>query len=159
MHRLFTALICVCFAATSIAQKVNPWSDLLRAISYAEIAKASFEKGCNTEEIKQTFPYPIICPKLSHMPNSVIEQAAEPFLREYVSETIAIEAKEFWLTQKGEALNKKIIAEIKSGRFNQLTAADLKEMEIANKTRYGKALLAFSKDKVFGNSTCSTVSL
>jgi hypothetical protein len=146
MNRLFSALVCTCFTAISVAQEANPWAEVLQAVSYAETAKASFEKGCKIEGTNQNPSYLILCPKLSQIPNSVIERAAEPFLKEHLSESIAMQAKEFWLTPKGKMLRKKIIVEIKTGRFNQLTQADLKELDSANKTSYGQALLTFSKN-------------
>ena len=129
--------------------KNEVWTKTFRAIEFAALARASFKPGCKNH-LSMTPQYSQLCPKLDSIPDVVIEAAALLYLKRYLSEDAAREAISFWSTTRGRDLNKKILREIETGIYGQLSAADLEMLEKVNRTAYGRALYAFSADKEQG---------
>ena len=126
----------------------HPWAQMLQIIGYSATAKASFANGCLRDNpLSQTQAYLILCPKLGKIPASVIESAALPFVRKYVTADQAREAIAYYISPVGSNLQGKMLREIESGKYDQLSAVDLQQMDVTNKSAFGRALKNFSMDK------------
>lgn len=143
------AFTAAAFPGGARCQDINqPWTQLLEVIRYAETAKASFAAGCVAESPSSKTPmYAGICPKLTVVPNTVINTAALPFVRKHVSEAQARDAMAFYAAPTGRNLSEKVIREIETGRFDQLSPTDLQVLDATNKSPFGRALKAFATDR------------
>jgi hypothetical protein len=149
-HGLF-AVLCL-ISALPMSARAAPESSLgpklLRAIQYAAVTRASFGPNCRGNSLVSQLPrYKSICPKLTAIPDDVMESAALPYLECHISHELAKQAINFWSSNRGRALTQTIIKEIETGRFDQLSPEELKMLDRANKTPYGRALKDFAADK------------
>lgn len=127
------------------------WVKALRATGYAAVSKAAAKPGCNPENpLSATPQYRQLCPKLASIPDSVIELAALPYFKRYLTEDLARQAMAFWSSNRGKDLTKKIVKEIETNVHNQLNVEDFKTLDSANKTDYGRALKLFASDREQG---------
>lgn len=130
----------------------STWQEMLRASGYAESARAGFRQQCNVNPRMVVTPQlRSLCAKIDEIPSRVIEGAALPCVKRYVSAQAADELRLFWDSDSGRALRGKITREIETGQYNVLTAADLKLLGEQSKTGSAQAMLAFTKD-----SECSS---
>ncbi len=124
---------------------------LLKTMSYSETAKASFKLGCQSNNpLSLTPQYKKLCPKLESIPASVIETAALPYVKHYVSTHLAKQAILFWSSFSGRKLTKKILRDIESGFKQPLDDDDLKLINLVARTEYGIALNKLGADKEMG---------
>jgi hypothetical protein len=160
LQTITVAFVAVAFASRALAEEVSqPWAQMLEAVQYAETAKASFAKGCLADNpLSKTPVYTGICPKLARIPNTVINAAALPFARKYVSDSQARDAIAFYVAPAGRNLVEKILREIETGRFDQLSPADLQKLDAVNKSPFGRALKDFGTDRE-GNSAVARAML
>jgi len=130
------------------SDQAQPWSKALEVIGYAATARASFAKGCSQDNGLSTTPaYRVICPKLGTIPAELIERTALPYLQKHLSAPQALDAIEFYTSPIGRGLPPKILKEIETGKYDQLTAEDLQQMNRANKLPFGQALKQFAMDR------------
>ncbi len=161
LPRIFVfAAVAMVFAGRVSAEEADqPWVQMLEVMHYAQTAKASFAKGCASDTpLSKTQAYTLLCPKLPAIPNAVINAAALPFARKHVSDVQAREAIAFYLSPPGRDLAEKMLREIETGRFEQLSSADLERLDAANKSPYGRALKAFAADRA-GNGAVARAML
>lgn len=124
------------------------FAKLLKSIGFAETNKAQLEFDCRENLVfKSNLRLKELCGKRNRIPDYVIEEAALPYLRKYVSERIAKQAIESMQTEVQRALSNKVRQEIASGKRDRLTAEDLRLLEKRNESEYGRALFSFSSDK------------
>jgi len=140
-------VLSVVFAIAAEARADDIWHTTLKTIQFAATAKASFKAGCDpANPISRTPSSLVLCPKLDAIPDSVIEEAALPYLKQHISEKNAQDAIAFWSSDRGKALTKKILLEIEQGVYKHLDADDLRALASVNRTQYGRALKAFATD-------------
>lgn len=146
---LFGLLVLLALSAAARAQeRTEPWSTLLNVIRYAATTKASFRVGCKTGHLLSTTPaYLIICPKLDQIPDSAIETAALPCMKQHVAEDLARRAISFWSTPTGQQLSLKSVREIESGINDQLSAEELQLLDARNRSDFGLALSTFANER------------
>lgn len=124
------------------------WTDTFKAINFVATSKAAARVGCRPENPLSAAPqYKLLCPNLNDIPDAIIETAALPYLKHHVTEGVARQAIAFWSSDRGKSLHRKIVKEIETGVFNQLNTEDLKMLDTANQTEYGRALNALANDK------------
>jgi len=146
---LAIAIASLCAGEAAFAEEqVQPWSRALEVVGYAETVRASFSKGClKGNPLAGTTAYLVICPKLKSIPSGLIEAAALPYLQKHLSVAEARAAIDFYTSPIGRGLLPKILREIETGKFDQLSPEDLQQMDKANKTLFGQALKRFGTDK------------
>ena len=124
------------------------WTQTMQAIGFAATAKAGIRVGCRPgNPLSSTVSYVLLCPKLDSIPDSVIESAALPYLKKYLTEDGARQATAFWSSDLGRKLKGKIVREIETGVYNQLDADDLRRLNSANQSEFGRTLKSFGMDK------------
>ncbi len=134
------------------------WTQTFKAIDFAATSRASFRLACRPENPLSAVPqYRQLCPKLEVIPDSVIETAGLPYLKQYLTEAVALQAITFWSSSRGKTLSKKIIREIETGEYNQLNAEDVKVLNIANQSEYGRALSSFASDRAQGTAVAQAM--
>lgn len=140
-------LLALCVGAAAQAAD-EPWDSLLQSSRYADTMRGSFRTGCKPGHALSTTPaYVILCPKLDKIPSSVIEAVALPCLKQHVPENVARQGLQFWSSSVGSELSRKIVREIESGVNDQLSQEDLRSLDRANKSEYGRSLSAFATDR------------
>ena len=145
---LAIAIALICGGEAFAEDQVQPWPRVLEVVAYAETARASLSKGCeNGNPLAGTAAYLVICPKLKSIPPRVIEAAALPYLKKHLSVAEAQAAINFYTSPIGRGLMPKILREIETGKYDQLSAEDLQQMDKVNKTAFGQALKRFGMDK------------
>lgn len=129
------------------------WTQTVKAIGFAATTKAGIRVGCALgSPLSSNASYIVLCPKLDAIPNSVIESAALPYLKQYLTEDSARQATAFWSSDRGRKLTSKIVREIETGVYNQLNADDLKLLNSANQSEFGRTLKSFAMDKEQGRA-------
>lgn len=129
------------------------WTQTVKAIGFAATTKAGIRVGCALgSPLSSNASYIVLCPKLDAIPNSVIESAALPYLKQYLTEDSARQATAFWSSDRGRKLTSKIVREIETGVYNQLHADDLKLLNSANQSEFGRTLKSFAMDKEQGRA-------
>lgn len=68
-------------------------------------------------------------------------------MQKHLSVAHARDAIEFYTSPIGRSLLPKILKEIETGRFDQLTAQDLQQLDRVNKLPFGQALKQFGMDR------------
>ena len=145
---LSIAMVSLFFRNAGAVDSVQPWSSTLEAVGYAATAKASFARGCAKDHpLAETAAYLVICPKLNLIPSAVIEATALPYLQKHLTVAEARAAIDFYSSPIGRGLLPKILREIETGTYDQLSAEDLQNMEKANHTPFGQALKRFAMDQ------------
>lgn len=144
----FPALVLILAAKGVSAQTGDSaWFQMLRASGYAESVRAGFRYQCRENPERAATPqFRILCPKVDDIPSRVIEAAALPCVKRYVSSRSADEVRTFWESAPGRELLAKMTREMETGRRDILDASDLKLLEQQNGTEGAQAMLAFSKD-------------
>ena len=157
MRVLNRASVALCIVITASVQPVlaqsDVWHILLRSMEFVDINRAQLEFDCT--ETPQYMSNPRLkglCAKRNQIPDYIIEEAALPYLRQYVSERVANQAIDALKAEDQRALSNKLNQEIASGRRDRLTAADIDLLEKRNATEYGHALSAFASDKEQGRA-------
>jgi hypothetical protein len=153
-HRILFFFAALTFSISAYTEpNEHLWKQLFKAISFSETSKASFKPACQpSHPLASTPSYKELCPKLDAIPDSIIEAAALPYLKHYVTEDMAREAIAFWSSAPGKALTKKILQDIATGNFNHLDAEDIRLLNMVSKTEYGRALNALGKDNAQGSA-------
>ncbi len=140
-------LILVSLSTTSIAQR-DIWRDLLYVMRFADINRAQLEFNCRetplfsyTESLKE------LCKKREIIPASVMEEAALPYLKLYLTESLALDAIELLSRDLEETISEKLIVEISSGKRQSFTNLEIITLDRRNKSEVGRALSKFATDK------------
>jgi hypothetical protein len=129
-------------------EQQQPWAQMLEVMGYAELAKASFARGCLPRNpLSGTAAYIVLCPKLSFIPNKVINDAALPFARKHVSGSEARDVIAYYASPRAQSLREKMHREIRTGRNDQLSPAELQELKEADNAPFARALAAFAADR------------
>lgn len=128
-------------------EQQQPWAQMLEVMGYAEIAKASLARGCLPENnLSRTAAYIALCPKLSFISNKLINDAALPFARRYVSGSEARDVIAYYASPRTQRLRDKMNREIRTGRNDQLSPAELQEIKRADNAPFARALSEFAGD-------------
>lgn len=158
VHALAAITTSLILFASSCQANDDVWVQALRAARYVDTARAAFRPGCNqSNPLSQLPQYITLCPKLEVIPNDVIEAAALPFFRSLVSEADAREAIAIWSSAERRALIPKMIREISSGVYNQLTPQDMKLLEETNRLPASIRLSRFSASKDVGRAVAQAM--
>lgn len=88
-----------------------------------------------------------ICPHRHAIPDAVLDAVAIRYLPRYVTPGQARQAIAFWSSAPGRALLDKILREIATHRFDQLTEADQQLLRVENATPHARALKAMAQDR------------
>lgn len=128
---------------------------LFKDLRLSETSKAAFKSDCQHYDplaLAGTVDgqLKILCPKLDLIPDSVMETAALPYVKRHVSPKLARKAISFWSSNEGKRISKKLIKEIATKKYDQLNADDIKLLQMANQSEYGRSLGAFADDKAYG---------
>lgn len=150
-------VIFLCLAVVVSIQSVHAEPDVLRrllkSLEFAETNKARLEFDCRENPIyKSNQRLVLLCSKGGRIPDYVIEDAALPYLKKYVSAKMAAQAIEILQTDIQRALSNKLIQEIVSGKQDRLTAEDIRLLRQRNESIYGQALSSFASDKEQGSA-------
>lgn len=137
----------------SSSAQSDMWHVLLRSMGFADINRARLEFDCReTPQFASNSRLMDLCAKRNQIPDYVIEEAALPYLRQYVSERLAKQAIDALQSEDQKALSNKLNQEIASGKRDRLTSADIDLLEKRNATEYSRALSAFASDKEQGRA-------
>ena len=135
----------MCFS-NAFAQS-DIWRELIRTIHFADTTRAAVARRCLADPAISADPrLGAVCHKVGRIPDSVIEDAALPYLEHYVPERVAREGIDSLRTGENEAIRLKIIREIQAGKFEAWTPEELAALQRQNATPLGKALVPFAKD-------------
>lgn len=117
---------------------------VLRAVDYAKVQRAVISKDCKRNpQIADRLP---ACSKIETIPSEIIERLFLPHFNDYVSATEARAALEFWSSEQGSMIDKKILFEIAEGSALPWTSEEKKALEDFNNSEAGKAMMRLSKD-------------
>lgn len=145
------ALFLLLLAAGPTIAQSDIWHDLLRAMQIADANRARLEFECNHNPLFRTKDQLVaMCEKRNKIPNHVFEEAALPYLKKHLSETMAKRALNQISSQTWQSVGRKITAEIRAGRRDLLTQEDIEFLEQQNQSEVGKALSSFATDKEQG---------
>ncbi|PXX33716.1 hypothetical protein [Undibacterium pigrum] len=127
--------------------------ELLRVMGFSELIRAQVDVSCRQDAQYAANPRLItLCDKRHHIPDTVIEGAALPYLRRHMSTQLAQEAIAILTSPSEKAVSRKLTAEIASGNHNLLTPDELLLLKRRNESRHGQALSAFSSDPEQGRA-------
>lgn len=117
---------------------------ILRAVDYAKLQRIVISKDCKQKpEIAYRVP---ACSKIETIPSEAIERLFLPHLKNYVSETEARTALEFWSSEKGSSISSKILQEIAEGTALPWTFEEKTALDDFNNSAAGKAMTRLAKD-------------
>ena len=134
----------------SVAE-TDVWHELFHAMRFADINRAQLESDCREDSRFTSIAHlKKLCEKRKVIPDTVMEEAALPYLKRHVSERVAKEAIAQLTEDSARTISNKLIVEISSGRKNQLTQSDMVQLKLRNESEYGRALSAFASDKEQG---------
>ncbi|WP_152643486.1 hypothetical protein [Paracidovorax citrulli] len=151
--KIFRIIVFAIFATTTASlsaadnEQRQPWAQMLEVVGYAETAKASLARACLPGNlISRTSAYTALCSKLSFIPNNVINDAALPFARKHVSGSEARDAIAYYSHPRAQRLREKSNRELRTGRNDQLSPAELKEVMEVDNQPFARALSDFAGD-------------
>ncbi|WP_313234138.1 hypothetical protein [Delftia acidovorans] len=128
-------------------QQQQPWAQMLEVMRYAETAKASLARGCLPgNNLSRTAAYIALCPKLSFISNKLINDAALLFARRHLSDSEARDVIAYYASPRAQHLRDKMNREIRTGRNDQLSPAELQEIKRTDNAPFARALSEFAGD-------------
>lgn len=140
------------FCASALAQ-ADPRERLLRVIRYGEVSRAQLKRDCLNNPLYSSMErLAALCAKRDRIPLEVAEDAAAPFLKARMSTDLAEAALRFWESDIGRSLSEKIIREIETGKYDQLSEAERQLTKVQDMTDYGVVLSSMAKDKEAGRA-------
>ncbi len=152
--RQFTiALLFGTFSINTFAQGDNSLRELLRVLGFAATNRAQIEFSCRENLQFAANPRLMsLCAKRNLIPDTVIEDAALPYLKRYITTQVALEAVSVLRLEPEKAVSRKLIIEIAAGRQYLLTKEDPQLLKRRNESKYGQALSAFAADPEQGRA-------
>jgi NACalpha-BTF3-like transcription factor len=137
-------------SSPTIAQS-DVWHDLLSALKFADVNRARLEFDCNQNPLYRTKDMLVaLCKKRYELPNHVYEEAALPYLKKHLTESMAKQALAQVSGNTWQSLSRKLRTEIRTGKHDQLTQEDIDLLEKQNQSEVGRALSTFASDKEQG---------
>lgn len=137
--------------ATNAKAESNAWNELFRAMQFADVNRARLEFDCRENPLfSSAIRLKALCEKRHLIPDSVIEKAALPYLKRYVSEPLMKRAIFQLSSDTAISVGRKLILEIQTGKQNQLTPDDAVFLKQQNESEVGRALSAFAADREQG---------
>lgn len=147
--RRIAAMACMLLATSLHAQADDDmvWRQALRVTGHVDGIRASFTFMCR-ERLDSAPPrMRVLCGKLQRIPNWVLEDAALPFAKHYLTVRLAEQAVTVWSTRESQELARRVRDDVESGGRGELTSEEVRELRARADTDYGQALLALGKDR------------
>ncbi|MFZ6781227.1 hypothetical protein ACO0LD_30700 [Undibacterium sp. Ji83W] len=136
---------------SAFAQNDRDFRELMRVLHFAEINRGKLESTCRENpQFSVNSRLIDLCAKRNLIPDTVIEDAALPYLKHYLSTELAREAIAAYKLEPEKALSQKLRAGIASGKADELTQEELLMLKRRNASRHGLALSAFALDRERG---------
>ena len=146
---IIIALLYISTSSQSSAQSIGDsrvYSRLLQSLQYADIFRLKIGETCAANSSIANSRLRTLCTDISSLPDKVINQAAEPQIRKYVSLEEARRALAFWSSPEGAGISRNIVAYMR-GRAEDLTPSEVTALQRANRSSYGIALNRFANDR------------
>jgi hypothetical protein len=148
MYKYVSSLLLLVWSMAVTASNNDLWSQAATALRIGATSKASYGPPCQPGDPRSSLQtYREVCPKVSSIPDAIIDAASVPYLKRYLTEADAKEALEFWSSPSGKELLEKILREIETGVFNQLSPDDLALLEQVDNSNFGRALNKMLTDR------------
>jgi hypothetical protein len=148
MYKYISSLMLLVWSIAVTASSDDLWTQTASALRIGATSKASYGPLCRPDDPRSALQsYREVCPKISSIPDAIIDAASLPYLKHYLTEADARGALAFWSSPTGKELLEKILLEIETGVFNQLTPDDLALLEHADNSHFGRALQKMQTDR------------
>jgi hypothetical protein len=128
---------------------------VLQAIEYADLTRVVTLSMCKRKpELVTRLP---ACAKISGVPNAFIEQMALPHFNRYISPVNAKSALQFWSSDNGAKIAKKMLREIAENNPTLLTTNEKQLLNNFNQSEAGVALKRLAQDRDVSQSIIRAV--
>jgi len=117
---------------------------VLQAVDYVQLQRSTLRRECKKPGVPQRVP---ACNKIAEVPNSAIERMMLPHFNRHVPSVQAQAALDFWTSQKGAVINKKLVREVDQFGTAQLTDEDLRLLGQFNRSSAGQAMTRLAEDR------------
>ena len=119
--------------------------NLLTVLRYADTFRMSVRQTCPRLINSGNYKILNLCKNMNKITDSRINEEAVPFVSRCVSLVEAQEAIAFWSSPQGVEIQNKIISHMEAGG-GELNPEQIRLLDFANKSSYGRALAKFAED-------------
>lgn len=152
------ALLLILALPTASVAQTDIWHDLLHAMRFADVNRASLEHDCRDNPLFTSIVrIKTLCGMRDRIPDQIFEDAAMPYLQRHVTDLIAREAITALTSEPGRTVNAKVTAEVASGKRDQLTPEEIVLLQRQNQSEFGRALRAFASDREQGQAVSRAI--